>query len=62
MRFGANVVLCIYSALGETGRNPHTRLQEHKRAIVNGDIKNGIAKHTMENVDHQIPWVEARVI
>ena len=36
-------------------------LQEHERAVVNGDIKNGIAKHTMEN-DHQILWEESRII
>ena len=56
------VVLCECGAvyIGETGRNPHTRLQEYKRAVVNGDIKNGIANHTIEN-HHQILCEEARV-
>ena len=47
--------------IGETGRNLHTRLQGNKHAVVNGDIKNGITKHTVEN-DHQILWEEAQVI
>ena len=51
---------CVY-CIGEPGQNLYTRLQEHKRAVVNGDIKNGITKHTMEK-DHQILREEARVI
>ena len=35
--------------IGKTGHNLHTRLQEHKRAVVNRDTKKGIATHVMEN-------------
>ena len=59
-RFLVSVVLYTYT-VGETGRNLHTRLQEHKCAVANGDSKNGIAIHVMEN-DHKIQLEQAQVI
>ena len=46
---------------GETGRNLHTRLQQHKLAVINGYSKNGIATHVMDN-NHKIQLEEAQVI
>ena len=47
--------------IGEIGRNLCIRLQEHKHAVINGDSKNGIATHVMED-DHRIQWEEAQVV
>ena len=47
--------------IGETGCNLHTRLQEHKWAVIIRDTNNGIATHVMEN-NHEIQWEEAQVI
>ena len=39
--------------IGETGHNLRTRLQGHKRVVINGDTEIGIATHVREN-DHKI--------
>ena len=46
---------CQASYIGETGRNPSTRLTEHKRATKNGDVNNHIAEHHLKT-KHQIDW------
>ena len=52
---------CGAGYIGETGHNLHTRLQEHRRAVANGDTKNHIAIHVMEN-NHVIQWKDVQVI
>ena len=39
---------CHATYIGETGRNPSTRLTEHKRATRNGDVSNHIADHHLQ--------------
>ena len=44
---------CQASYIGETGRNPSTRLTKHKRATRNGDVNNHSAEQHLET-KHQI--------
>ena len=46
---------CQPSYIGETGRNPRTRLTEHKRATRNGDVNNHIAEHHLKT-KHKTDW------
>ena len=52
---------CGATYIGETGRTLHARLQEHKRAVRNGDTNNGIAAHVL-NTHHNIKWEDAQVL
>ena len=47
--------------IGHTGRNLHVRIKEHKWAVGNGDIKNGIPAHIMDT-NHNIQREEAEVM
>ena len=52
---------CQASHIGETGRNLHTRLTEHKRATRNGDANNHIAVHH-RLTNHNIDWDSAQCL
>ena len=47
--------------IGETGRNLHVRIGEHKYAIQHGNMSNAIAVHVHET-EHPIDWDSAKVI
>ena len=46
---------CQASYIGKTGRNPSTRLTQHKRVTRNGDVNSHIAEHHLQT-KHQIVW------
>ena len=52
---------CGATYTGETGRNLHTRVQEHERAVCKGDANNGIVVHVIK-MNHTIQWEKARTI
>ena len=52
---------CDCTYVGETGRNLHTRLTEHKRATKNKDPNNHIAVHHKQT-GHTIDWDSATCI
>ena len=52
---------CQTSYIGETGRNLHTRLTEHKQATGNGDANNHIAVHH-QLTNHNIDWDSAQCL
>ena len=52
---------CPATYLGEIGRNLKTRLTEHRRTSKNGDNKNNIAEHHLQE-DHRIDWDSAECI
>ena len=47
--------------MGETGRNLHQRMTEHKRAVRNSDPNNALAVHVSKS-HHNIIWEEAKVV
>ena len=46
--------------IGETGRNPRTRLKEHKYAVKRNDDSNSIAVHAQRS-GHRVDWETAKV-
>ena len=51
---------CSAVYIGETGRTLKVRLAEHKRAFRMGDVKNGIAVHSLKT-GHSIAWDKAKI-
>ena len=47
--------------IGETGRTPKQRMEEHKRAVRKADPSNAIATHTGTTL-HAIAWKESEAI
>ena len=52
---------CDTSYIGETGRDLHKRIVEHKAAVRRKDDKNGIAVHANSH-SHQVDWEGAKVL
>ena len=53
---------CDAVYIGETKRKFKQRVQEHKRAVKNGDVnKNEIADHSWSN-DHEFDWNGKKII
>ena len=51
---------CNKVYIGETKRTLKIRLTEHKQAVRNGELKNGIAVQA-HNTNHNIDWKGAQV-
>ena len=54
----SNAGTARFLTLVKSGRNLSTRLNEHKRAMRNGDVNNHIAEHHLQ-MKHQIDWDSA---
>jgi predicted GIY-YIG superfamily endonuclease len=53
---------CEFVYIGQTKRNLHTRVQEHKRAVKNMEVdKSALCEH-MLTFDHIIDWSQAKII
>ena len=52
---------CDTSYIGETGRDLHKRIVEHKATVRRKDDKNGIAVHANGH-NHQVDWEGAKVL